>query len=161
MASKNPQEMMAFLSTSMQKRTRKSLEEWLKAVHASGDDPLNQKTVRNWPKNAHQVPQNSQCALADTAATAAGWQCPSQGSYTDSQYAGEKAALRPIFDQLRQLAEACGEDVAMEGRGGCTPFVHKRQFMAVEPGSKTKVTSGLRFKAAPVLPLLEEGKAPG
>ncbi len=147
MASKNPQEMMAFVNTSMQKRTGKSLEEWVKAVH-------------NWLKNAHQAPQNSQWAIADAAATASCWQCPSKESYTDSQYAGEKAALRPIFDQLHQLAEACGEDVAVEGRGGYTPFVHKRQFMAVEPGSKTKVTSGLRFKASAVLPLLEEGKAP-
>jgi hypothetical protein len=62
---------------------------------------------------------------------------------------------------LRQLAEACGEDVAMEGRGGYTPFVHKRQFMAVEANSKTKVTLGLRFKTAPASTLLEEGKAPG
>jgi len=161
MASKNPQDMMAAVSTSMQARTGKTLEEWVQTVQASGIDPLDQKAVRNWLKNTHQVPQNSQWAIVDAAAQAAGWQRPSDESYTDSQYAGEKAALRPIFDRLRQLAERCGPDVAMEGRGGYTPFVHKRQFMAVEASSKTKVTLGLRFTTAPASPLLEEGKAPG
>ncbi|HSN95523.1 MAG TPA: DUF5655 domain-containing protein [Anaerolineaceae bacterium] len=161
MASKNPQDMMAAVTTSMQERTGKTLEEWVEAVQASGIDPLDQKAVRNWLKTEHQVPQNSQWAIADAAAQAAGWQRPSNENYTDSQYAGEKAALRPIFDRLRQLAEACGQDVVMEGRGGYTPFVHNRQFMAVEASSKIKVTLGLRFKTAPTSPLLEEGKAPG
>jgi len=161
MVSKNPQDMMAAVSTSLQARAGKTLEEWVQTVQASGIDPLDQKAVRNWLKTIHKLPQNSQWAIADAAATAAGWQRPSNESYTDSQYAGEKAALRPIFDRLRQLAERCGPDVAMEGRGGYTPFVHKRQFMAVEASSKTKVTLGLRFTTAPASPLLEEGKAPG
>ena len=161
MVSKNPQDMMAAVSTSMQERTGKTLEEWVKAVQSSGIDPLDQKAVRNWLKTEHKVPQNSQWAIADAAATAAGWVRPSNESYTDSQYTGEKAALRPIFDKLRQLAETCGQDVVMEGRGGYTPFVHKRQFMAVEASSRTKVTMGLRFKTAPASALLEEGKAPG
>ena len=161
MASKNPKDMMAAVATSMQDRTGKTIEEWVRAVQASGIDPLDQKAVRNWLKSEHNIPQNSQWAIADAAAQATGWQRPSNESYTDSQYAGEKAALRPIFDALRHLAEACGEDVVMEGRGGYTPFVHRRQFMAVEPSSKTKLVLGLRFKNAPVTPLLEEGKAPG
>jgi len=161
MATKNPKDMMASVATSMQQRTGKTLEEWVKAVQASGIDPLDQKAVRNWLKRAHQIPQNSQWAIADAAAQAAGWQRPTNEGYTDSQYAGDKAALRPFFDALRNLAETCGVDVTMEGRGSYTPFVHNRQFMAVEPSSKTKVTLGLRFKTAPTSPLLEEGKAPG
>ena len=122
MASKNPQDMMAAVSTSMQERTGKTLEEWVAAVLTSGIDPVDQKAVRNWFKDVHHVPQNSQWAIADTAATTAGWQQPSNESDTDNQYAGEKAVLRPIFNKLRQLAEACGQDVLMEGRAGYTPL---------------------------------------
>ncbi|MEA4810968.1 MAG: DUF5655 domain-containing protein [Anaerolineaceae bacterium] len=161
MATANPEEMMKALSASMKERTGKTLPEWLQAVKESKIDPLDQKAVRSWLKMQHQVPQNSQWAIADAAASAAGWQRPSNEAYTDGQYEGEKAALRPIFDKLRALAEDCGSDVLMEGRSGYTPFVHKRQFMAVQAASKSKITLGLRFKEAPHSDLLEKGKAPG
>lgn len=73
----NPARMMAAVTDSMKERTGKSLEEWVALVQASGVDPLNQKAVRNWLKSEHGVLQNSQWAIADAAARAAGWVRPS------------------------------------------------------------------------------------
>ncbi len=148
-----PADMMSSLTDSMKERTGKTLEEWVAAVQDAELDPLDQKSVRNWLKE-RGVLQNSQWTIADAAARAAGWVRPSLEGYIDSQYQGEKAALRPIFDALREIIEGLGEDISVGGRNGYTPFVRKRQFAAVRVSSRTRIDLGLRFKQAPQLELL-------
>src|SRR5262249_59441515 len=92
--------MMSAVIGSLPERTGRSLEGWLALVDASGIDPLDQNAVRRWLKSEHGVPQNSQWAIADAAARAAGWVRPGVEEYIDSQYRGAKAALRPIYDAL-------------------------------------------------------------
>ena len=157
----SPSDMMNSVSDSMKERTGKTLEEWVEVVKVSGIDPLDQKSVRNWLKSEHGILQNSQWAIADAAARAAGWVRPSVEGYIDAQYQGEKAVLRPIFDALREIIEGLGEDVAVEGRGGYTPFVRKRQFAAVQASTKTRMDLGLRFKEAPESALLSTSSLPG
>ncbi len=157
----SPSEMMDAVTDSMKERTGKTLEEWVLAVQASGIDTLDQKAVRNWLKTEHGVLQNSQWAIADAAARAAGWVRPSVEGDIDSQYHGEKAALRPVFDTLREIIEGMGEDVFAEGRGGYTPFVRKRQFATVQASTKTRIDLGLRFKKAPLSDLLSTKSLPG
>ena len=157
----SPSDMMNSVRDSMKERTGKTLEEWVEVVKVSGIDPLDQKSVRAWLKSEHGILQNSQWAIADAAARAAGWVRPSVEGYIDAQYQGEKAVLRPIFDALREIIEGLGEDVAVEGRGGYTPFVRKRQFIAVQASSKTRVDLGLRFKEAPESALLSTSSLPG
>ena len=156
----SPTDMMSSVTDSMKERTGKTLEEWVAAVQATKIDPLNQKAVRNWLKS-QGVMQNSQWAIADAAARAAGWERPSVEGYINSQYQGEKAALRPIFDALREIIEGLGEDVTAEGRGGYTPFVRKRQFVAIQASTKTRVDLGLRFRQAPDSALLSTTSLPG
>ncbi len=156
----SPADMMASVTDSMKERTGKSLEEWVAALRVTEIDPLDQKAVRNWLKG-QGVLQNTQWAIADAAARAAGWERPSIEGYIDSQYQGEKAALRVIFDALREIIESLGEDVTAEGRGGYTPFVRKRQFVAIQASTKTRVDLGLRFKQAPDSVLLSTTSLPG
>jgi hypothetical protein len=157
----SPDEMMAAVTRSMKPRTGHTLEEWVGLVQGSGIDPLDQNAVRRWLKQEHGVPQNSRWAIADAAARAAGWQRPGADQYIDEQYAGRKAGLRPVFDRLRRVMEAFGEDVRIEGRGTYTPFVRHRQFAAVAPATATRVDVGLRFASAPASPLLMPANAPG
>jgi predicted transport protein len=141
--------MMAAVTDSMAERTGRTLDDWVDAVQTSGVDPLDQKAVRRWLKDVHGVPQNSQWAIADAAARAAGWERPTVGGYVDSQYTGAKAALRPIYDRLAEELHALGDDVTVEGRSTYTPFVRARQFAAVAPASRTRVDLGLRFTDPP------------
>src|SRR5215471_21805259 len=116
-----PDEMMTAVAGSLAARTGRSLDEWLALVRASGIDPLDQVAVRRWLRAEHGVPQNSQWAIADAAAREAGWTRPSAAEYVDSQYAGAKAALRPIYDTLAAAITGFGDDVSIEGRGSYTP----------------------------------------
>ena len=156
----SPADMMTSVSDSMKERTGKTLEEWVAAVQSAGIDLLDQKAVRNWLKK-QGVLQNSQWTIADAAARAAGWERPSVEGYIESQYTGEKSNLRPIFDALREIIEGLGEDVSVEGRGGYTPIVRKRQFAAIQASTKTRVDLGLRFKQTPNSELLSTASLPG
>jgi len=69
--------------------------------------------------------------------------------------------MRPVFDRVRGVLVSLGEDVAVEGRGGYTPFVRRRQFAAVAAATRTRVDLGLRFVDAPESPLLVPATGPG
>jgi Domain of unknown function (DUF5655)/Domain of unknown function (DUF4287) len=144
-----PDDMMSAVSASLAARTGRSLDEWLGLVQASGVDPLDQNAVRRWLRAEHGVAQNSQWAIADAAARAAGWERPSVDEYIDGQYRGAKAALRPIYDAVAAAILDLGDDVTVEGRGTYTPFVRARQFAAVAPAAKDRVDLGLRFTSPP------------
>ncbi len=158
---KGPEEMMAAVTESMRERTGRSVDEWVELVAASGIDPLDQSAVRRWLKEEHGVPQNSQWAIAQAAARAAGWEPPSVEESIDSQFAGPKAALRPIFDALRAALEDLGDDVRAEARGTYVPFVRRRQFAAVAAATRTRVDVGLRYTDPPASDLLAPASAPG
>src|SRR5215813_2850422 len=153
--------MMSAVIGSLEARTGRSLDEWLALVEASRIDPLDQNAVRRWLRSEHGVPQNSQWAIADAAARAAGWVRPSVAEYIDRQYAGAKAALRPIYDALAAAAGELGDDVTVEGRGSYTPFVRGRQFAAVAAATRDRVDLGLRFTDPPADDHLQRSTGPG
>jgi hypothetical protein len=156
-----PDEMMAAVTESLPARTGRSLDEWLALIRASGPDPLDQAAVRRWLKTEHGVPQNSQWAIADAAARAAGWTRPTVAQYVDAQYAGPKAALRPVYDALAAAITGFGDDVTVEGRGTYTPFVRGRQFAAVAAATRDRVDVGLRYADPPDSDRLRPATAPG
>jgi Domain of unknown function (DUF5655)/Domain of unknown function (DUF4287) len=156
-----PDEMMSAVTTSLAARTGRTLEEWVALVQASGVDPLDQNAVRRWLRAEHKMPQNSQWAVADAAARAAGWVRPTVEEYVESQYPPGKAHLRPIYDAIAALALELGDDVAIEGRSTYVPFVRRRQFAAVAAATRDRVDLGLRFTSPPASDRLVASKAPG
>jgi hypothetical protein len=152
--------MLSAVASSILERTGRSRDEWLALVASSGIDPLDQNAVRRWLRIEHGVPQNTQWALADAAAQAAGWVRPTVEDYIDGQFEGTKAALRPLFDVVRDAAMALGSDVTVEGRGTYVPFVRRRQFAAVAVLS-ARLDLGLRLPDPPASGRLLPAKGPG
>lgn len=137
------------MQASMRERTGRDVDQWVRLVTDGGVDPLDQLAVRNWLRDVHGVPQNSQWAIAFAAAEAAGWVRPSAGEYSDTLFSGAKAALRPLRDAVLAMATAMGSDAEPRGRGTYTPVVRKRQFLAVAPGPRGTLRVGLRYRQAP------------
>ncbi|MCW2706004.1 MAG: hypothetical protein JWQ37_3999 [Blastococcus sp.] len=153
--------MVSAVTDSMAGRTDRTLQEWVALVATSGVDPLDQNAVRRWLREVHDVKQNSQWAIADAAARDAGWVWPTVEEYVDAQYTGAKAALRPIFDAVREAVLALGDDVVVEGRGTYVPFVRRRQFAAVAAATATRIDLGLRLPDPPAGDRLQQTTAPG
>ncbi len=141
--------MVRAVSASMREHTGRSTEEWVAVVADAGIDPIDQKAVRSFLKSQWSLPQNSQWAIADAAARAAGWLPPTVEEFIDAQFSGAKAALRPIYDALAAVILGQGDDVQAEGRSTYIPFVRKRQFAAIAAATRARVDLGLRFTDAP------------
>ena len=97
----------------------------------------------------HGIPQNSQWAIADAAARAAGWQRPDVDGYTDALYAGKKAHLRPIHDAVVTLAEGLGDDTHARGARHLHPRGAADPVRRGGPGPKDTVRVGFRFRGTP------------
>jgi len=75
--------------------------------------------------------------------------------------ASMRSRTRRNLSEWVALVQALGDDVSVEGRGGYTPFVRRRQFAAVAAATRTRVDLGLRFPTAPESPLLTASTGPG
>lgn len=144
----------------LKERTGRSLDEWVQVVMESGIDPHDLKAVRRWLKDEHGAKVNTRWHVAEAAAKAAGWKRPGVEAFIDQQFSGSKEAMRPLFDRLHALIEDLGDDVAVQGRGGYTPFVRARQFAAVS-ATRTRLDLGLRFTEPPESELIVPSKGPG
>jgi hypothetical protein len=75
-----------------------------------------------------------------------------------AQYAGARAALRPIYDALEQAAEALGDDVQKVIQKSGVSFRRRKQFALVQAPSAKRVQLGLNLDATPddprVVPML-------
>ena len=66
----------------------------------------------------------------------------------ERQYAGAKAALRPVYERVAPLIEGLGDDVVRGLRGTYVSFGRPKQFALVQPSTRTRVDVGLRLPGA-------------
>ena len=67
----------------------------------------------------------------------------------DAQYAKGKAALRPVYERLAEVAVACGDDVDMVVQKTGVSFRRAKQFALVQALSAKRIQVGLNFSGPP------------
>ncbi|MDQ1324746.1 MAG: hypothetical protein QG587_2082 [Chloroflexota bacterium] len=67
----------------------------------------------------------------------------------DAQYAGGKAALRPVYERLAAMVAAMGTDVEILVQKTGVAFRRRKQFGLVQAASAKRVALGLNLGAAP------------
>jgi hypothetical protein len=73
-------------------------------------------------------------------------------------FAGKKAALRPLFDQLFQVGKGFGGDVRVCPCQTIVPFYRRHVFAQVKPTTNTRLDLGLALGDTPVSdPLIDTG----
>jgi len=83
---------------------------------------------------------------------------PGGDELIDRQYAGAKAALRPVYERVAPVIEGFGDDVVRGLRGTYVSFGRPKQFAIVQPSTRTRVDVGLRLPGvAPRGRLLDAG----
>ena len=73
---------------------------------------------------------------------------PPVESPLEAQYAGPKAGLRPIFDQIAWAVEAFGPDVELSPKKNYVSLRRSKQFGIVQPSTKTRVDVALNLNGA-------------
>lgn len=67
----------------------------------------------------------------------------------DAQYLKGKAALRPIYERLAELASQCGPDVTKVAQKTGVSFRRSKQFALIQAPSSKRIQLGLNLDATP------------
>ncbi len=75
------------------------------------------------------------------------------------QYAGEKAALRPLHDAIMKAVLKFGPDVEAAPKKAYVSLRRKKQFAILQPSTKARLDVGINLKGASAKGRLEESGA--
>jgi predicted transport protein len=129
---KSPQDMKASMIAGLAEKTGKPLEQWLSIIKSAG---LAKHGLTHGFANMIALQ-----ALGSDSHTAA-----NTGSLLDAQYAGAKAALRPIYDAVIQATIKFGKDVDIAPKKSYVSLRRSKQFAIVQPSSSSRVDVGINL----------------
>jgi hypothetical protein len=131
---------------SLPEKTGRSLDQWVALVRKSG--PATEKERREWLKKEHGLATNSAWWIAERA-EGKGTETDSPeayllaaGHYVEQMFAGSKAALRPIYDELLRLGLSLGNDVKACPCQTIVPFYRHHVFAQIKPTTRTRIDLG-------------------
>lgn len=144
----SPEEMAASMVANMREKTGKTLDQWLKIVMQSG--AAKHGEIVKQLKAEHGIGHGYANMIAHYHLNAASLPEAAGGEGTvdlvAAQYAGEKAALRPIYDELIKLVQGFGSDVEISPKKTYVSLRRSKQFGLIQPSTKTRVDVGINLK---------------
>lgn len=145
----SPSDQAATMRASIKEKTGKTIDQWRRVV-AKAKLTKHSEVLKLLKKEygvthgyanfvAHEIKASSSKA-GDPLAT---------------QYASEKAALRPIYDAVVEAARKLGNDVEVAPKKAYVSLRRKKQFAIIAPTTKTRVDLGLNLKGEKATKRLE------
>jgi hypothetical protein len=130
----------------LKSKTGRSLDEWIRLIKTSG--PPIEKERRDWLNKEHGLGTNSAWWLAERAEGKGGEDgdpdayLKAAAGYVEAMYAGPKAALRPIHDQLVAVAKKLGKEVKVCPCTTMVPLFRNHVFAQIKPSTRTRIDLG-------------------
>src|SRR6476469_7252999 len=134
-------------------KTGRSLDDWLRLIEAEG--PPGEKERRDWLKAEHGLGTNSAWWLAERSVGKGGEDDDPEAylrhavDYVEAMFAGGKAPLRPIYDELRRLGLAVAPDVKACPCATIVPLYRNHVFAQIKPATKTRIDLGFALRDTP------------
>ena len=131
----------------MPQKTGRSLDEWLELTRKSG--PRTEKERREWLKKEHKFGTNAAAWIAgrlegkNTEEDSPEAYLKTAAEWVEAQYAGPRAALRPLYEQLLKLGFSIGKDVKACPCKTMVPFYRNHVFAQIKPSTNTRIDFGL------------------
>jgi Domain of unknown function (DUF5655)/Domain of unknown function (DUF4287) len=128
-------------------KTGRSLDQWLELTKKSG--PPSEKERREWLKNEHKLGTNAASWIAerlegkDTEEDSPEAYLKIAAAWAEAQYAGPRAALRPLYEQLLKLGFSMGKDVKACPCKTMVPLYRNHVFAQIKPSTNTRIDFGL------------------
>lgn len=139
---KTPGEMTQAIIANLKAKTGQDLDAWIALLKA--DAPVERKARIAWLKSERGVGHVTAQIIA-LAADGEHLVYEDPQALVDTQYAGPKAALRPIYEALVEQARALGEDVSFKPCATYVPLIRRSQFAVIQPSTRTRVDVGLKL----------------
>ena len=134
----------ATMIKNLEEKTGKTLAQWVAVVKGLG--PKKHGEIVSFLKETHQLGHGYANLVAHSAAGLVGEDAASGEDLVAAQYAGEKAALKPMYDQLIKAISAFGKDVEVSPKKTYVSLRRSKQFALIQPTTKTRLDVGLNLK---------------
>lgn len=139
-----PEEMAASMKANLKEKTGKTLAQWLKVTKASKLEKHGQ--IVKLLKADHGVTHGFANLIAHEHLAAG---APPTGDLVETQYAGKKADLRPIYDALIAAVSKFGKDVEVAPKKAYVSLRRNKQFALFQPSTATRLDVGINLKGVP------------
>jgi Domain of unknown function (DUF5655)/Domain of unknown function (DUF4287) len=128
-------------------KTGRSLEEWIELVKKS--DPKTEKERREWLKKEHKLGTNAATWIAERVEgkgteddTPEGYLKAAE-QWVEAMFAGPKAGLRPLYDELLELVLSLGKDAKASPGKTAVSLYRNHVFANIKPSTNTRIDLGL------------------
>lgn len=151
---KTPEEATQTMINNMPEKTGKSLQAWFKLIRSKGLSSHGQ--IMRLIKGEHGVTHG----FANTIALLYLREASGGASNDDllaAQYAGAKAGLKPLYDEIVKTAKGLGSDVQIALKKANVSLRRRKQFGLIQPSAKDRIDLGLILRGVPAKGRLEEG----
>jgi uncharacterized protein DUF5655/uncharacterized protein DUF4287 len=130
----------------LKEKTGRSLDEWLKHIKKAG--PKTEKERREWLKTEYGLGTNSASWLAERA-EGKGEEAGDPDAYllaaekyVDEMFAGPKAGLRPLYNELLKIGLDTGKDAKACPCQTIVPLYRNHVFAQIKPTTRTRIDIG-------------------
>ena len=130
---------------SLEEKTGKPLAHWVSVAKKSGSEKHGE-IVRHL-KGEHGLTHGYANFVAHSALQSASIHAD-EDDLVDSQYAGAKAPLRPLYDRLIAETGKFGSDIEIAPKKAYVSLRRKKQFAIVQPSTATRIDVGINLKGA-------------
>jgi hypothetical protein len=141
---KSPEEIRAGMIATLPEKTGKSLEEWLAVLRAS--KLSKHKEFMGLLKNEHGLTHGVANLIALRATQPEDQAAGDTDALVDSQYAGAKAVLRPIYDAVLAAVHKFGKDVEVSPKKAYVSLRRGKQFAILQPSTASRLDVGINLK---------------
>ena len=125
---------LATMIGNLEKKTGKSLDQWVKTASASGKAKHGE--IVKYLKTEYQLTHGYANLVAHTVLKSAASHADGDDLIAQ-QYAGAKAELRPIYDALVAAIEKFGDDIELAPKKAYVSVRRKKQFACLQPSTKS------------------------
>jgi hypothetical protein len=150
---KSPEDGMASLIRNLEEKTGRSIDAWVKLARAAG--PLKHGQLVALLKKDHGLTHGYANQIAHRALAADDAPAAGSDALVEAQYAGAKAALRPVYDALSAAIRKFGSDVEFAPKKAYVSLRRSKQFGLIQPSTATRLDVGLVLKGVPAAGRLE------
>ena len=143
----SPEEQVATMAANLAANTGKTLDQWVSIVKRSGKSKHGE--VVSWLKAEHGITHGYANLIAHTAFKSdAAAQAAGGVDLVSEMFAGNKAALRPIFDAIMKAVRAFGPFEETPKKGYLS-LRRSTQFATLHPSTATRFDVGIKLKGVP------------
>ncbi len=138
--------MVQSVSAGMKEKTGRSLEQWLKLAQKQG--PSTEKERTAWLKSEFGLGTNyaswiAARSLGNSEGVDADEYLKHAEDYVEKMYAGPKAHLRAIYDEILTFAKGMGKDIRISPCRTIVPIYRNHVIGQVKPTTRTRIDLGL------------------